>query len=151
MKKKIKLFIKIVFIFTAFYIIFQKIDINELKNIKFYNPFFFFLAFILYNASQIISALRVHIYLKNINVTPSFKKQLMLYYVGMFYNILLPGGIGGDAYKAYKFQKAYKKGYKKILKALLIDRISGLFAIMFLIGVIIFISSFRQFIWLTGL
>ncbi|MEO1923185.1 MAG: lysylphosphatidylglycerol synthase domain-containing protein, partial [Nautiliaceae bacterium] len=42
-------------------------------------------------------------------------------------------------------------GYKKILKALLIDRISGLFAIMFLIGVIIFISSFRQFIWLTGL
>ncbi len=150
MKKKIKLLIKILFIFAAFYIIFQKVDINELKNIKLHNPLFLFLAFIFYNASQIISTLRIHIYLKNINVTPSFKKQLMLYYVGMFYSTILPGGIGGEVYKAYKFQKKYKKGYKKIIKALLIDRISGLFAIMFLIGIIIFISSFRQFVWVIG-
>jgi uncharacterized membrane protein YbhN (UPF0104 family) len=144
--KKLKLFIKILFIFVAFYIIFQKININELKNIKIHSPFFLFLAFILFNLSQIISAIRVHLYLKDINVTPKFKKQLMLYYVGMFYNTLLPGGIGGDAYKAYKFEKAYSQGYKKIIKALLIDRVSGLFAILFLIGVLISFSSFK-FLW----
>jgi len=145
--KKIKLLIKILFILGAFYIIFQKIDINELKNIKIQNPFFLFLAFILYYLSQIISALRIHLYLKDIDITPAFKKQLMLYYVGMFYNSLLPGGIGGDAYKAYKFEKGYKKGYKKILKALLIDRISGLFAIFFLLGILILFSKFKSFLW----
>jgi len=145
--KKLKLIIKFLFILCAFYIIFQKININELKNIKIQNSFFLFLAFIFYNISQIISALRVHLYLKNIKITPTFKKQLMLYYVGMFYNTLLPGGVGGDAYKAYKFEKKYKKGYKKILKALLIDRISGLFAILFLLGFLTPFSNFKNFLW----
>lgn len=141
--KKIKPLIKITFILFAFFIIFQKIDLNEIKQLKLQNPLFLILAFILFNLSQIISALRIHNYLKDINVTPSFKKQLMLYYVGMFYNTLLPGGIGGDAYKAYKFEKSYKQGYKKIIKALLIDRISGLFGILFLIGILISFSSFN--------
>ncbi|GAX87633.1 conserved hypothetical protein [Lebetimonas natsushimae] len=145
-KKKIKLLIKILFIFSAFFIIINKIDINKLKEIKLIYPSFLFLAFITFNISQIISALRVHNYLKNIKVTPSFKTQLMLYYLGMFYNILLPGGIGGDAYKAYKFQKKFEVGYKKIIKALLIDRFSGLFAIFVIISVLVFFSSFKVFL-----
>jgi uncharacterized membrane protein YbhN (UPF0104 family) len=149
MAKKIKPFIKLFFILFAFYIIFQKIDINSLKNVKLQSPLFLILAFFTFNLSQIISALRIHAYLKSVKVTPSFKKQLMLYYVGMFYNTLLPGGIGGDAYKAYKFEKAYAQGYKKIVKALLIDRISGLFAIFALIAVLIVFSSFKNFVFLS--
>jgi uncharacterized membrane protein YbhN (UPF0104 family) len=143
--KKLKPIIKIIFIIIAFIIIFHKINIEELKHVKFQNPFMLIAAFFLYNVSQFISTLRVHVYLKNIDVTPSFKKQLILYYVGMFYNSLLPGGIGGDAYKAYKFQKAYNQGYKRIIKALLIDRISGLFAIITLCAFIIYFSSFKIF------
>lgn len=146
MKQKIKLLIKILFILSAFFIIINKIDINKLKEIKLIYPDFLFLAFISFNLSQIISALRVHTYLKHIKVTPSFKNQLMLYYLGMFYNVLLPGGIGGDAYKAYRFQKNFEVGYKKIIKALLIDRISGLFAIFTIISILIFFSSFKIFL-----
>ncbi|WP_024791213.1 lysylphosphatidylglycerol synthase transmembrane domain-containing protein [Lebetimonas sp. JS032] len=146
LKKKIKLLIKIIFIISAFIIIVNKIDINKLKEIKLIHPTLLILAFITFNLSQIISAMRVHTYLKNINVTPTFKTQLILYYLGMFYNILLPGGIGGDAYKAYKFQKNFEVGYKKIIKALLIDRISGLFAIFFIISVLIFFSRFDMFL-----
>jgi len=144
--KKIKLLIKIFFIISAFLIIFNKIDLNEIKNIKLQNPFFLLIAFLLFNLSQIISAFRIQHYLSHIKITPQFKKQLMLYYVGMFYNTLLPGGIGGDAYKAYKFEKEFKTGYKQIIKALLIDRISGLFAIFTLVGILIFFSNFKIFI-----
>ena len=151
MKNKIKLFLKIFFILAAFFIIFHKIDINQLKSIKLQNPFFLFLAFLLFNASQIISALRVHHYLRMIEVTPKFKKQLMLYYVGMFYNMLLPGGIGGDAYKAYKFEQKYQKGYKKIIKALLIDRVSGLFAILILLSILLTFSNFNFYLKFTFL
>ena len=141
--KKIKLLIKILFILFAFYLIFSKIPFDEFKNIKIKNPFFLLLAFIFYNLSQIISAKRVDIYLKNIKINMKFKKQLILYYLGMFYNTLLPGGIGGDAYKAYKYQKEFNTGYKKIIKALLIDRLSGLFAIFLLLGILSFFTSVK--------
>jgi len=146
LKKKIKLFIKIVFILFAFYIIFSKIPIEKFKEITLKYPVLLIFAFIFYNLSQIISAKRIENYLKPINITPSFKYQLVLYYIGMFYNTLLPGGIGGDAYKAYKFQKEYKTGYKKIIKALLIDRISGLFAIFLIISILAFFTDFRYFL-----
>ncbi|EDM23453.1 lysylphosphatidylglycerol synthase transmembrane domain-containing protein [Caminibacter mediatlanticus] len=149
--KSIKLIVKIIFIVSAFLIIFNKIDLNKVKTIQINYPLLLFLAFIFFNLSQIISALRIHKYLKNINVTPTLKKQIMLYYVGMFYNTLLPGGIGGDAYKTYKFQKSYNKSYTKIIKALLIDRISGLFAIFVLIGCLIGLSSFKKYLFLIAL
>ena len=143
MIKKVKTAIKIIFIFIAFYIIFTKIPFSEFKNIKIQNPLFLLLAFIFYNLSQIISAKRVDNYLKNIDINLKFKKQLILYYLGMFYNTLLPGGIGGDAYKAYKYQKEFNSGYKKIIKALLIDRLSGLFAIFLLLGILSFFTSVK--------
>jgi len=146
MKNKIKLIIKIVFIAFAFLIIFHKLNLTELKKIELKEPFWLLIAFIIFNLSQIISAKRVHTYLANINITPTFKYQLMLYYVGMFYNALLPGGIGGDAYKAYKFEKSFNKGYKLIIKSLLIDRVSGLFAIFILLSLLLLFSSFTSFL-----
>ena len=151
MIKKWKVIIKIIFIFAALYWIFHKIPLNEFKQIKIQNPIFLILAFLFYNLSQIISAKRVDTYLKNIKIDLRFKKQLILYYIGMFYNTLLPGGIGGDGYKAYKYQKEFKVGYKKIIKALLIDRISGLFAIFFLISILSFFTNFKYSSFLTFL
>ena len=147
--KKLKLLIKILFILFAFYWIFHKIPFSEFKNISVKNPVFLILAFIFYNVSQIISAKRVDNYLKNINIKLKFKKQLILYYLGMFYNTLLPGGIGGDAYKAFKYQKKFNTGYKKIVKALLIDRLSGLFAIFLLLGILSFFTSIKYALFLT--
>ncbi len=147
--KKIKLLIKILFILFAFYWIFHKIPLNEFKNITIKNPLFLILAFLFYNLSQIISTKRVDTYLKNINIKLKFKSQLILYYLGMFYNTILPGGIGGDAYKAFKYQKEFKTGYKKIVKALLIDRLSGLFAIFLLLGILSFFTSIKYALFLT--
>ena len=147
--KNVKLLIKILFITFAFWFIFEKIPISEFKNIKIQNPFFLLLAFILFNFSQIISAKRVDNYLREIDINMKFKKQLILYYLGMFYNTLLPGGIGGDGYKAYKYQKQFKTGYKKIIKALLIDRISGLFAILFILSILSIFTSIKYALLLT--
>ena len=40
-------------------------------------------------------------FFKQEGVFISEKESLKLYYKGMFYNIMLPGGIGGDGYKGY--------------------------------------------------
>jgi len=149
LKRRIKTAVKIIFIFFAVYWIFHKIPLTEFKNISIKTPVFLFFAFIFYNLSQIISAKRVDTYLKNININLKFKKQLILYYLGMFYNTLLPGGIGGDAYKTIKYQKEFNQGYKKIIKALLIDRLSGLFAIFLLLAILSIFTSFKYSVFLT--
>ena len=50
----------------------------------------------------------------------------------MFYNLFLPGGIGGDGYKVYLLHKTYNTSVKQLVAASLLDRISGLFALVFL-------------------
>jgi len=52
-----------------------------------------------------------------------------LYLLGIFYNLLLPGGIGGDGYKIYLLHKTYKFPAKKVFWAIAFDRLSGLWAI----------------------
>jgi uncharacterized membrane protein YbhN (UPF0104 family) len=51
----------------------------------------------------------------------------------MFYNLFLPGGIGGDGYKVYLLNKQFKTPVKKLLQAALLDRLGGLVAIVFLL------------------
>lgn len=53
-----------------------------------------------------------------------------LYLLGMFYNFFLPGGIGGDAYKALKLYKTFGWSWKKLGKALVLDRAIGLGALL---------------------
>ena len=53
----------------------------------------------------------------------------------MFYNLSLPGGIGGDGYKVYLLNKQFGTKVKHLIQAGLIDRISGLVSLLFLTGV----------------
>jgi uncharacterized membrane protein YbhN (UPF0104 family) len=43
----------------------------------------------------------------------------------MFYNLFLPGGIGGDAYKVILLNQTYQYSVKLLSAAVLLDRISG--------------------------
>jgi uncharacterized membrane protein YbhN (UPF0104 family) len=88
---------------------------------------FFFLA------SQILSVKRLDFYLKANSFNLSFRSNLELYFLGMFYNFFIPGGIGGDAYKVYILNKKLGWELKKITSAIFNDRLSGLLAIYVLI------------------
>tara|TARA_R110002051_G_scaffold323989_1_gene419502 strand:- start:406 stop:1020 length:615 start_codon:yes stop_codon:yes gene_type:complete len=44
----------------------------------------------------------------------------------MFYNLFLPGGIGGDAYKGYLIKKKFEVETKKVVSVLVLDRLSGM-------------------------
>jgi len=138
-KVALKLFISL----ALLYFIIQQIDINRvLKTLSSINIFYFLLGFILYNLSKIISALRLNYYFKEIGIDLPLWHNLRLYYLGMFYNLFLPGGIGGDGYKAYILKKHYEKKLTPILKALLFDRISGLVALIFLAAILFLFSRY---------
>lgn len=144
MQKKLKLIIKILFILFAFYIIFSKVDILEvIYKIEKANSFYLFYAFLLFNLSKIVSSIRLNYYFENINIKISFLYGLNLYYIGMFYNLFLPSGIGGDGYKIYILNKINKNvKIKDIIQATFLDRISGLIPLIFLGSCLFFMSDF---------
>lgn len=70
----------------------------------------------------------------------------------MFYNLFLPGGISGDGYKIYLLNRAYHSGFKPLTQATLLDRISGLGALLFLGGALFLFSRFAEALgWLVPL
>lgn len=132
-KSWLKVILKIVITTALIYYIFQTIDFNDIKALYLKsNIFFLFLAFLSYLFSQIFSSWRLLTFLKDVKIDVSFGFNFRLYLLGLFYNVFLPGGIGGDGYKIYLLRKKFKQPAKDIFMALLFDRLSGLWAVSFL-------------------
>jgi uncharacterized membrane protein YbhN (UPF0104 family) len=91
--------------------------------------------------SKVATAIRLNHYFANIHISLSFRENWRLYLIGMFYNLFLPGGIGGDGYKVYLLNKEFKTPVKELLKASLLDRFGGLIAILgLLFGILLWIE-----------
>jgi len=101
------------------------------------NVFYFLAAVVFFIASQFVSVSRFNIFVRTAGIRISFWTNSQLYLLGMFYNFFIPGGIGGDAYKAYMLSKAYKKSLKSLGKIVFLDRFVGLVAIGFAICVML--------------
>lgn len=122
---------KVIIAAIAIYWVLQKIDLHTLKQtivnaeLKFFVP-----ASALYILSKIIASYRLNSYFLIDDIKLKAKEHISLYWLGMFYNLFLPGGIGGDGYKVYLLNKVYAVKSKRLLGSLLADRISGLFALL---------------------
>lgn len=138
-----KSIVKVILTFIALYIVFSKVDIKQVQTIVIHaNGWYLCVAFFFFNVSKILSSLRLNIYFKHIGVNISELYALKLYYIGMFYNLFLPGGIGGDGYKIYLLKKRYDTKIKTLISATLIDRLSGLIPLLFFAGVLFIQSDF---------
>jgi uncharacterized membrane protein YbhN (UPF0104 family) len=132
-KNILKFLFKISVSALAIYVVIQKIDLIQTKDIIIHAGIgWILLALIVFNLSKIISSFRLNRFFKSIELVLPWKYNLKLYYVGMFYNLFLPGGIGGDGYKVYLLNKSSKTNLKYLISATLLDRISGLMALVFL-------------------
>lgn len=131
LKNQLKTALKILLTGAALYLVFQKIDTAQLiqlsKNLSW--PWLLPAA-ALFVGSKVATAIRLNHYFGNIQISLSFWENWRLYLIGMFYNLFLPGGIGGDGYKVYLLNKEFKTPVKELLKASLLDRLGGLIAIL---------------------
>ena len=90
-------------------------------------------AFLAFNASKIVAALRLNIYQRHAAIHVGEGENLRLYYAGMFLNLFLPGGIGGDGYKVLVLHRSQGLPLRPIVTVMLADRASGVLALMFLL------------------
>ncbi len=133
--KKTSLFIlKVVVAALIMFFIYSKIDMKVAKEVlgklSWMSLVFGSLLFVV---SVFCSAIRLTYLIRDIGINISFKSNAKLYLLGMFYNIFIPGGVGGDAYKIFYLNKKYGLKTKESFWPFLVDRGSGLFSLLVLI------------------
>ncbi|MHB8208167.1 lysylphosphatidylglycerol synthase transmembrane domain-containing protein [Mucilaginibacter sp.] len=125
-----KTVLKIVITAALLYYVFKKVPYASVEARFVHANYWWMLAGVaFYFASMVASSWRLLSFFKSINLRLDPRFNFRLYLLGIFYNFLLPGGIGGDGYKIYLLNKTYKLPAKKVFWAILFDRLSGLWAI----------------------
>lgn len=126
-RKHLVTVLKIAISVVLVYFVFTKINfVDVLSVIKRANSFFVVLAILLFVLSKVIAAFRLNLYFHQLDISLTQKSNLQLYLLGMFYNLFLPGGIGGDAYKGYLIKKKFDVATKRVVAVLVLDRLSGM-------------------------
>ncbi|MGB3145432.1 MAG: lysylphosphatidylglycerol synthase transmembrane domain-containing protein [Maribacter sp.] len=151
--KKVTTIIKIVVSILLIYFIFSKINLSEIKEIIIKSSIIYLvIALFFFLISKIIAAFRLNLYFHQLEVPLTHKSNLELYLLGMFYNLFLPGGIGGDAYKGYILKKTFGVKTKKIISVLVLDRLCGLLLLfIYACGLLYFLELdiLERFQWAT--
>ncbi len=154
----VKLIIKLLILAAIIFLIVCKIDEKLLLNvIGQAKPQWVIIAVLLFAISKLVSAFRFNTFLKTENIQLPTWDNVRLYWLCMYYNLLLPGGISGDAYKIKVLMERFGNSFKRLLTLTLMDRVSGLIALVqialclftaltfpeyWFIGVLILIMSF---------
>lgn len=130
--------LKIVVTIAALYWVFSKVSLTDLKEALIQaNAVYLVLALAAYTISILISSSRLLGFLNAVGLKVSERYNFRLYQLGLFYNLFLPGGVGGDGYKIYFLRKKFAIKGRKLLGALFFDRLSGLWALCLIIAVLV--------------
>jgi len=140
-----KLVLKIAVTSVLLYYVFSKVPFSEVKSrLLNANYWWMLAAVVFYFFSMVASAWRLLSFFKCIDLRLDPRFNFRLYLLGIFYNLLLPGGIGGDGYKIYMLHKTYQLPAKKVFWAIAFDRLSGLWAIgLIIVALKIFIPQIQ--------
>lgn len=137
--------LKLIFTTTALIFVFRKVDFDAIQNALEQAKWgYFVLAVAIFLTSKIIGAFRLNHFYKACNVQLKSLENIKLYLLGMFYNLFLPGGIGGDGYKIYLLRQNHEVKVKKLLSATFLDRVSGVAMLLMLALIMTSMSSVPQ-------
>lgn len=130
-KKRAVFLAKILLSVLALYLVYHKVDVDAIASLLRQGNWWWILpAVITFVGSQVLSAFRLNTLFRSIGLTLTETANLRLYWLGMYYNLLLPGGIGGDAYKVVVLRKARNVRTRDLVLTTLADRGFGLIALV---------------------
>src|SRR3984957_1611975 len=99
--------------------------------------FWLVLGFVTYGAVEMLATLRWRVLLRIQGVTLRIFQVFAIVMVGLFLNMFLPGLIGGDAMRLYLGFKLVPRRKVRVALSVVMDRLFGLFSILFLAAVTI--------------
>ena len=133
-RRYLMLLVKLVFMAGALWLVARHLDLTALgRTLRQARPGWLVLAAGLFTLSKLISSVRLNTFFRAVAIQLTERYNLRLYWLGMFYNLFLPGGIGGDGYKVYLLGREFPGRRGLIFRALLLDRLSGMVALLVLL------------------
>lgn len=133
-RRHLLLLAKLAFMAGALWLVARHLDLPALgRTLRLARPGWLALAAALFTLSKLISSVRLNTFFQAVSIQLTERYNLRLYWLGMFYNLFLPGGIGGDGYKVYLLGKEFPGRRGVIFRALLLDRLSGMVALLVLL------------------
>jgi uncharacterized membrane protein YbhN (UPF0104 family) len=133
-QRYLTLLVKLGFMAGALWLVAHHLDLPLLgRTLRQTQPGWLALAAALFTLSKLISSVRLNSFFQAIHIQLTERYNLRLYWLGMYYNLFLPGGIGGDGYKVYLLGKEFPGRRTAIFRALLLDRLSGMVALLVLL------------------
>lgn len=98
----------------------------------------FLLAVIVENMGVALSAKKWQMLLESRGIQLSYRESLSYYYIGSFFNTMMPSSVGGDIIKSYKLGK--KTDSVGAFSSSIMDRMTGLLAVVSIASVAVVIS-----------
>ena len=98
----------------------------------------FLLAVIVENMGVALSAKKWQMLLESRGIQLSYRESLSYYYIGSFFNTMMPSSVGGDIIKSYKLGK--KTDSVGAFSSSIMDRMMGLLAVVSIASVAVVIS-----------
>lgn len=124
-------FIKLALGIFVIYLVFTRIDLQEVMQlISSANISLVALAVIFTFIAQCFGGLRMHYYLRKSGMLFSKLYAVSFYFIGTMLNTVVPGGIGGDGYKAYYFWRKYRFPWTKTVLTVVRGRFSAMFFLL---------------------
>jgi glycosyltransferase 2 family protein len=102
--------------------------------------------FAIYGLLELVAGIRWQILMRVQGLSLGWGRLYALLLIGVFFNFFIPGGTGGDVVKAYFLLKETPGRRAPAVLATIMDRLSGLFGLVVLAGVIIAL----RWDWLTA-
>jgi glycosyltransferase 2 family protein len=129
---------------TAIWWVMSKISFKEVLGVFSTANVFYLLAAIMFLVFSFgFAAVRQNLSFRNTGANLSQPLNIKLFWLGMFYNLFLPGGVGGDGIKVYLVNRYRKNGLKKNIGTMLVNRIAGLVAIGMITVGLYYLSGLR--------
>ena len=139
----LKVVLKVLFSGAAIWYLTQKIDFAEVwAAIREAETPYLILASVLYVLAVLFSTYRLNAIFAALPLKIKNWTNIKLYWMGLFYNFFLPGGVGGDGYKVFLLNKYFGVKVKKLLTAVLAERVSGLSIILIYILALVYYINY---------
>ena len=118
--------VKIGLSMVALWLVFAQVDVNAaFEAIKTQDPYWLLLGSGLILAQITVGTLRWQRILRGLNVICSPLRVAIVYYISIFVNTCLPGGVGGDVIRAWMTSRATSRA-SLVVNSIFLDRLATL-------------------------
>ena len=122
--------------------LFSKIDIGKFAGIlKAADPVYIFYAFLFFLLSNAVILYRWLIFIRALELDSPLEDVIRYFFIGLFGNLFLPSGVGGDLIKAMGLCKSSSRK-ARVIASVVLDRLSG-FAAVIIVSVIVYVLGYR--------